>query len=392
MKKIFLITILLSLLLIPGLSLAQVDGLQVNFEQEPLFQDANFLPGYSVDRWIEVTNNSGQPQRIAMEAINISDPNNFGQFLAIEIKESSDVVYDGLLADFYNGEVYLSDLSTGNTTQYDFKISFQEGAEDLQGAVLGFDILVGFQGVEGGVSPGTSPGSGGGGSSSVSGLQINQEGAVYISDTTAVITWLTSYSATSRVVYSNFNEPHFLDLADTQDDPSLYGYENTTSEFDTPASENGVTFHQITLNNLEPNTTYYFRCISHASPPTIGREQRFTTLALEEGDSQGQSEENNFLNYPDSSDSFDLDQIEIGESFNSEEETKEKEGEMSKKEEEQIENKKKQAEEDSERKNPLLAGIANLLSSGTFWILLGLVLLALATSIAIRKRKNKNQA
>ena len=49
-----------------------------------------------------------------------------------------------------------------------------------------------------------------------------------------------------------------------------------------------VTFHSVTLTGLIPNTTYYFRCVSHASPPTIGREYSFTTLGVKK-ETQGET-------------------------------------------------------------------------------------------------------
>jgi parallel beta-helix repeat protein len=129
------------------------NNLIVEFEQTPLFQEANFLPDQSVTRWVKVTNNSSQTKRIATEAINVSDPDQLGDALNLEIKENGITKHNNSLSRFFTaGEVYLSDLGKyGEQTQYEFIITFYSGASNLfQGKSLGFDILIGFQKAEGG--------------------------------------------------------------------------------------------------------------------------------------------------------------------------------------------------------------------------------------------------
>jgi len=46
--------------------------LVVDFEDKPLFDEANFLPGNEVIRSVEVTNNSGETKKIGLEIINNS--------------------------------------------------------------------------------------------------------------------------------------------------------------------------------------------------------------------------------------------------------------------------------------------------------------------------------
>jgi len=271
-----------------GQAKADVDPLVVEFENTPhLFSETNFLPGQNATGTARVTNNSGQPQRIATEAINYPDfpnPNNvpagdLSRALSIIIREKggSDL-YGGssptgekTLFDFYReGEIYLSDIITGATTEYEFEIAFPGEKEDeWQGATTTFDILIGFQGVEGKISPG---GGGGGGGWLPPGLTINYEKPFYIGITTAKITWDTSYKSTSRVIYGTV-----AGVFDLNNLPN-YGYAFSTAEKDTPADPNGVTSHEIWLTDLQPGTTYYYRAISHASPPTISQERSFTTL------------------------------------------------------------------------------------------------------------------
>lgn len=253
---------------------AQAQNLVVQFETTPLFSEANFLPGQNVTRWVKVTNNSGQPQRIATEAINVSDPNWLGNVLNLEIKEGGVTRYNNPLSKFFTaGEVYLSNLAGGGTqTQYDFIVTFYSGAGNpFQGKSLKFDILIGFQGAEGGLLPGAGGGL-------PPGLTIQDE-TVRIATTTetsVTITWLTSYFSTSQVIYAAEGENHTLDLTDISGTPPKYGYAHTTPEYDTSPK---VTAHSVTITGLTPGTKYYYRTISHASL-AVSREYSFTTLAL----------------------------------------------------------------------------------------------------------------
>ena len=148
-------------LLFNNTALAQSDELIVEFKNganNPLFNETNFLPGENVSSWVKVTNNSGQPQRVVVEAINIFNPvinsgtgERFGDILQLIIKgENASVFYDGTLSDFFAaGEVYLGDIVTSFTIHYDFDVSFEESAGDrFQGKNLGFDMLIGFQGLQ----------------------------------------------------------------------------------------------------------------------------------------------------------------------------------------------------------------------------------------------------
>jgi hypothetical protein len=153
-------------LIIPSFALAAVN---IQFQSEPLFSDANFLPGNTVTRWVKVTNNTDQTQRIATEAIN-SSGNDLSVSLNLTIKEDgSFVLYSDTLFNFYNiGEKHLSDIPSGGSKEYDFEISFPVGSgNEWQGKTTSFDINVGFlqdqiqQQTYG--SPGEGGGGGGGG-------------------------------------------------------------------------------------------------------------------------------------------------------------------------------------------------------------------------------------
>ncbi len=242
-----------------------------------IFSETNFLPGQDVTRLIRVTNNSEQTQRIAVESINENDLNNFASQLNLTIKEGATIIFDNTLSQFFSqGETYLSSLAGGNQTQYDFTIAFNSGAgNDYQEKTLGFDILVGFEGTEGGL-PLPTPGGGtnGGGGWLPPGLTIQNETTATTTETSATFIWATSYPASSQVIYGREGEKHTLDLTDTAGTPPKYGYERTTPESDISPK---VTSHLVIVDGLTSGTKYYYRTVSHASL-AIGEEHSFITL------------------------------------------------------------------------------------------------------------------
>lgn len=266
-------------------SAIQVDELVVEFEKIPLFKEGDFKPGDGLLRWVKVTNNSPETQRIAVEAINENDPDNFASQLNLTIKEGATIIFNNTLSQFFSqGETYLSSLvGNGSQTEYDFTIAFNSSAgNEYQEKTLGFDILVGFEGTEGGLQlPPQGGGTGGGGGNGPPGglppgLTILNEAAVETTTISVTITWQTSYPATSQVIYALEGESHTLDLTDTSGTPPHYGYTRTTSE-----DGNKVINHSMTITGLTPGTKYYFRAVSHASL-AISTEHSFTTLTVEE--------------------------------------------------------------------------------------------------------------
>ncbi|MHA1482065.1 MAG: fibronectin type III domain-containing protein [Candidatus Heimdallarchaeaceae archaeon] len=274
--------------------LAQAQNLEVVFEETPsLFSEANFLPGGSVTRWVEITNNSGETKPIAVEAINYpgfpdssSVPiDDLSRALLIVIREQggSDLyggsIGEKTLFNFYeDGNIYLSDITTGNLKIYDFEITFPSTKEnEWQEKTTGFDILIGFQGEEGnGDDDGDNGDGGGGGGFLPPGLTILEESVRVASccETSVTISWTTSYFSTSQVMYSPEGEDHTLDLTDNIGDPPTYGYSYTTAEYNISPK---VTAHSVEITGLTPETTYYFRCASHASDPSISWQYSFVT-------------------------------------------------------------------------------------------------------------------
>lgn len=267
------------------------DGdLVVEFEKTPLFNEGDSKPGDNTTRWIKVTNNTDETHRIAIEAINQHDPDNFSEKFNLIIKEGVTEIFNGTLKKFFGqGETYLSSLGSGATTQYDLTAYFDINAgNEYQEKTLGFDLVVGFQGTDGGLTPQT-PGEGtsGGGSGGLGngppgglpqGLTILDEAVVDTTDVSATISWQTSYHSTSQVIYAFEGENHTLNLNDNAGSPPKYGYERTTPEYDVAAK---VLSHSVTIGGLTPGTTYYFRAVSHGSL-AISTQHSFTTLTKEQ--------------------------------------------------------------------------------------------------------------
>ena len=270
---------------------AQTNLVDVLFENTPLFDEANFLPGDSITRWVKVTNVSGETQRIATEAINYTKPipeDDLSRVLIIVIKQGGTDLYGGSsptgsksLYDFYQDseaylEIYLSDLGSGETVQYDFTISFpSEKENEWQEKTTHFDVLIGSQGTTSPPppSPPTPPGGGGGGGLPP-GLTIFNEASWNVTANSVTITWTTSYFSTSQVIYAAEGEAHTLDL-----DAPNYGYAHSKEGDDSGLEK--VTGHSVTITGLTSGTTYYYRVVSHASL-AISREYSFTTLGVKE--------------------------------------------------------------------------------------------------------------
>lgn len=265
-----------------GLVSAQT-ALLIEFETQPLFKEVNFLPGNSVSRYAKITNNTEMARTMAVSAKNVVDVNHFGDAFELVIKEGSTVLYQDTLTTFFSaGEVELSDVASGGgQARYDFIATLKPGSgNEYQEKALGFDIVIGFlgetavgsEGGAGGSGTIITTGGGGGGVSSSHNLSIFAEEAQPVSTVTAFVSWKTTYRATSRVVYGT--QSGVFDY----NSPPNYGYQFSTAETNTPAFTNGVFEHGVILSGLIPDTAYYYRVISTASPPTISAEHNFSMV------------------------------------------------------------------------------------------------------------------
>jgi hypothetical protein len=278
-------TILISAIMILGAivpaTFTLANGLlNIVFEQQPLFQEVNFLPSESVTRWIEVENKSSETQSIGVEVINYSScrSNCFSDQLNLTIGDGSINFYTSSLTNFFKaGEIKLSDLAVSEKIKYFFTVTFlSESGNEYQEKEVSFDFNIGALGKES-IGGETTPGGGGGGGGGgffIPGLEIYNETASSIELHEVTITWETNTPATSRVIYSSESEPRTLEL----DNPPNYGYAHTTPEYDTSSK---VSLHTIPIYGLNSGTTYYFRCVSRGSL-AISQELSFTTPGAKE--------------------------------------------------------------------------------------------------------------
>ena len=271
---------------------AYAQNLVVDFQEDPLFSEANFLPGNEVLRTVGVENNSDSTQDIIVEAINVVDDDNFGDVLDLVIKEGGTPIYEGTLGNFLSaGEVPLSSIESSSSTTYSFGVTFNSGANnDTQTNVLGFDLCIGFEGGDTNcgntvIGGGGSGGGGGGGSigGSSSGRRrttlevFNEEVTEENTGTeTAVIEWDSNLLSTSQVIYGKESGgPYSLDLTVSP----YFGYPLGTVEI--PIK---VTHHTVLLTGLEIGETYVYRVVSRSSPPTVGFE--YTFILAEGGETE----------------------------------------------------------------------------------------------------------
>lgn len=244
----------------------------------PLFKVSNIAPGGFATGKLKIKNYSDQSQKVVIEAFDFADPlpdDNLARALEITISKGGTDIYGGnagtktLYQFFQDGEVYLSDIGSDASQEYNIRIYFpEEGGNEWQGKTTGFNLMMGFQGADKmGVTTTRIHGSSSGGDR-VKGLTITNEAVVVVTETTATITWNTNYDATSWVIYAADGQNYEFDLSKEN-----YGYPYSSEE-----DLNKIRQHSVTIAGLNPGTEYHFRCVSHASL-AVSVDHSFTTLA-----------------------------------------------------------------------------------------------------------------
>ncbi|MEX0931763.1 MAG: hypothetical protein WDZ88_03360 [Candidatus Paceibacterota bacterium] len=271
------------------------NGLDVTFEQQPLFNEANFLPGDTVSRTVQVHNTTGATQSVITSTDNESDTNDFSEQFAFEIVDTSDntVYFSGTLKDLFDGDVAnLGSIVNNQTRTFAFKATLNSGTGNaFQGAAIGFDLAVGFFGGEvvtdnpptnppgggGGGSGGGGSGGGGGGSSGGGGggvltdierLEITNVQVVSKDWNTGevVISWETNLPASSQIVYGlTSSGPHNLNSTFPN-----FGYPQSNTKDSTQKE-----LHQMTLTGLTSFEWYDFIVASERLEVSISLEGSF---------------------------------------------------------------------------------------------------------------------
>jgi hypothetical protein len=287
-SKVFVFAFFLELFLfLPFLHAKASDvDVQVQFEKTPLFTEINLSPGAGTWRWIRVSNQTTKAKAIFIEATEYPRPladDDLSHVLIIAVRQGGNVVLGPMvLSDFYlSGEIYLSDVAAGKTTQYDVGVSLPvESSSGWENKTTGFDLSVDTEKVEDGCNCngcgcGITLFSGCGGSSP-GGLVIFDSSVrvVDISRTSAVVIWATSSNSSSQVVFGSENENHNFNPEDATGLPPAYGYSHVVLEYDfAPKTIN----HLVLISGLDPGVKYFFRAVSR-DPLAVSKEYSFTTL------------------------------------------------------------------------------------------------------------------
>ncbi|MDO8668420.1 MAG: fibronectin type III domain-containing protein [bacterium] len=281
MKLKIFTTICFALMLALGFTLAPFNQAQaigniadINFENSPLFGNANIMPGDSVSKWVRVENKVNDNIVVTTAATNVNNEDDLGGQMNLTIKKGTTVLYDDTMTAFFGaGNINLGALAIGETGQFNYTVTFNSQAgNDFQGKTMGFDISVTAQASEsvGGETYTVASSGGGGGGAYIFDELIISNIEVSANDTSIILTWLTNKLATSRAIYDIVTHP---DLSATL--PPNYGYTNSTVLDPTK-----VTGHTVTITGLTPGTTYYLRPLSSASPEKYGGEIAVATTDI----------------------------------------------------------------------------------------------------------------
>jgi hypothetical protein len=156
----------LSVLLVALTGFASVSlaaDLDVTFESSILFSDTNVAPGMSVDKTVDVTNNSADSQNLYMSVANAASTGLASQMYLTVTDNASTTVYHDTFDNFFaDSPIFLKVLPPSSTENYIFTAYFATSAGNTyQNTTMSFDLVIGFEGGEF-----VTDGGGGGGSSS----------------------------------------------------------------------------------------------------------------------------------------------------------------------------------------------------------------------------------
>lgn len=165
MKKLFRIatlTVIVSLLITMngGLnfevnSVQAAGDLTINWgpglsEGDPIFVVTGMAPGQMETRVVGVTNSAPSPRTVGVRGIHTDDSDSLSSQLDIVITEGVDTRYSNTLAQFFIDSggpdgIFLSSLNTGISTNYNFKVTFnQDAGNSWQDKSVVFDLKIGI--------------------------------------------------------------------------------------------------------------------------------------------------------------------------------------------------------------------------------------------------------
>lgn len=277
--QIVIVAVIVSL---PHTAMAQ-STLDVDFENDPLFLNANVTPGDSTTRTVTVTNNGELPEAVYMDFQGTFDTGLAGAMVLAVDHDGTSYFSDTFADAFATSPTGLGTLGPGDTKTYTFTASLDTNSgNEHQESELGFELIIGFAGGEQVTdSPRPQPLAGGGIAGRGSGLVLQNE-AVAIDGDSATISWDTNRNATSYVVCGLLDSGTFT-LTEL---PPYFGYQFTLSE-----NESLRTSHSLTETGLEAGE-YECRPASRRGtdePFTIGRAVTFTIGEPPDGQVAGET-------------------------------------------------------------------------------------------------------
>ena len=239
-----LVTLLaLVMFLAGGVASAYAQTLSVDFEETPLFLDADVKPGDSTDRTVTVSNSGGDTENVYMLAENVFN-DGLADVMELVVSDGATTYFDGTFTSFFaSGGVDLGSLAGGDSLTYTFTASLPLGTgNEYQLSSFGFDLRVGFVGGESETD--SSDGPVGSSSSGGSALVISNVATSTLADS-ATITWNTNRAATSYVVCGDVADGPFTLTTEFP----LYGY-----QFVIPEQTELTQQHSMTQTGLAAGT------------------------------------------------------------------------------------------------------------------------------------------
>ncbi len=179
-------------------------ALVVDFEETPLFTNANITPGDSVTRAVLVENDTNDTQSVYVFVENTFN-DGLADVMSLTVTDGSTTYYSGTFTDFFNTTpVVLSTLLTGVDTTYVFTASLPDSIDNsYQLSTFGFDLTIGF------VDGATQSTSGGGGKGSAFRITNEQIDSVNTVSDGVTITWNTNRKSSSYLICGNTEDGPF---------------------------------------------------------------------------------------------------------------------------------------------------------------------------------------
>ena len=111
----------------------------------------------------------------------------------------------------------------------------------------------------------------------------NADNPLIVTDTQAALSWETDERANAWLLYSTANHESFDNFVETDFDPTNVN-RNPYSDYLSGDSANLAHTFIMSLDSLEPNTTYYYRMVSEDTSKnvSVSQEDSFSTLPIQE--------------------------------------------------------------------------------------------------------------